>query len=69
MVVSKDDDFRVSLLLTGCPQRLLQVTTGNISNNDLLRLVSDHLDAIEEAFNEASHIVLTPDRLIAHAES
>jgi len=37
VVVTKDRDFRDSHLLRGVPRRLLIVTTGNISNNDLWR--------------------------------
>lgn len=66
IVVSKDDDFRVSLLLTGRPRRLLRVTTGNITNDDLIALVRNNLDAIDEAFVDASHVELSADHLVTH---
>jgi len=36
IVISKDRDFLDSFLVAGQPPRLLWVTTGNISNNDLM---------------------------------
>ncbi len=36
IVVSKDSDFRDSHLLNGTPARLLVVSTGNITNRDLI---------------------------------
>jgi len=68
IVVTKDDDFRVSLMLTGRPHRLIRIATGNISNDELLRPVNSHLDAIQEAFGGALYLVLSSDRMTAHAE-
>lgn len=46
VVVTKNRDFRDSHLLTSSPQRLLVVATGNITNDALLALFGNHLDAI-----------------------
>ena len=40
VVVTKDRDFRDSHLLRGTPRHLLVVTTGNITNDNLLALFS-----------------------------
>ena len=50
IVISKDSDFRDSHLLSGSPARLLVVTTGNITNRDLLVLIDEHLDEVVAAF-------------------
>lgn len=47
-------------------RRLLVVTTGNITNNDLLALVKANLAAIVASFDEAAFVELGPDRLIVH---
>jgi len=44
------EDLERDYLLRGAPRRLLRVTTGNISNADLIALFRHRLDAIEEAF-------------------
>lgn len=63
IVVSKDRDFRDSHLLRWTPARLLVVSTGNITNRQLLGLVEEHLDAIVAAFEGAKLVQLTADEL------
>ena len=66
VVVTKDRDFRDSHLLSGTPRRLLIVSTGNISNNDLMELVHAHLDQIITALHDARYVELANDRLLIH---
>ena len=42
IVVSKDRDFMDSFLIQQKPYKLLLITTGNISNNELLNLFRAH---------------------------
>lgn len=63
IVISKHRDFRDSHLLRGTPARLLVVSTGNITNRDLLALFGDHLDAVVAAFEGARLVQLTADDL------
>jgi predicted nuclease of predicted toxin-antitoxin system len=63
VVVTKDRDFRDGHLLARTPQRLLVVTTGNITNDALLPLVETHLDAIISAFGEADFVELSREAL------
>lgn len=66
VVVTKDRDFRDGHLLTTSPQRLLVVTTGNITNTALLSLFEAHLDAIVAALGDADFVELGPGSLIVH---
>jgi predicted nuclease of predicted toxin-antitoxin system len=66
VLVTKDRDFRDSHLLKRTPRRLLVVTTGNITNTDLLALVKANLEAIVTSFDDAAFVELGPDRLIVH---
>jgi predicted nuclease of predicted toxin-antitoxin system len=66
VVVTKDRDFRDSHLLRRTPRRLLVVTTGNVTNTDLLALVKANLEAIVTSFDDAAFVELGPDRLIVH---
>ena len=38
ILISKDGDFRDSHFLTGKPARLVRITLGNLSNDDLIEL-------------------------------
>ena len=66
IVISKDRDFVDSHLVTGTPQRLLWVTVGNFSNDDLLALFQSLLPQIESAFAESNCVELTAAGLVNH---
>lgn len=68
VVVTKDSDFRASHLVSGSPQRLMLVATGNIANNELLALFDRHLGDIVAALGEACFVELRPDQLIIHED-
>jgi predicted nuclease of predicted toxin-antitoxin system len=46
VLVTKDGDFVDSFLLRGLPSKLLFVTTGNISNKELLALFRGNLQSV-----------------------
>ena len=60
IVVTKDSDFVDSHLLTNRPAKLLLVSTGNISNQELERLFVPEIPAIVSEFR--SHSFLEVDR-------
>ncbi len=66
VVITKDADFLNSHLLAGTPARLLLVSTGNISNRQLLGLFEDHISLIVESLAQAHFIELTDAGLIIH---
>lgn len=66
VVVTKDADFRDSHLVNGEPYKLLLVSTGNISNNDLLNLFAQNLTRIVAAFEIHSYIELDRQHLTIH---
>jgi predicted nuclease of predicted toxin-antitoxin system len=66
IVISKDRDYVDTYLVTGMPKRLLWVTVGNISNNDLLALFESLLPQIESAFAESNCVELTAAGLVNH---
>lgn len=67
IVVSKDDDFVTSHLLRGTPRRVLLISTGNISNPELLQLMRENLDSLQKALNDGAFIELTRTSLVVHA--
>ena len=67
VVISKDADFVTSHIVNGSPRRLLQISTGNLSNSILLPLVFGNLGRIEAAFESVAYVELTANTMIAHA--
>ena len=65
IVVSKDEDFVQVFLLTGEPPLLL-ISTGNITNADLEKLVRANLPAIDAAFASSRFVEITRDALVIH---
>ncbi|QFY90659.1 DUF5615 family PIN-like protein [Magnetovirga frankeli] len=65
IVVSKDDDFVQTFLLRGEPHLLL-ISTGNISNAELEKLIRTNLTAIEAALSENRFVEINRDTLVIH---
>lgn len=66
VVITKDSDFLNSHLLNDSPSRLLLVSTGNISNRQLLTLFEQHIDRITAALSQSRLLELTPTGLVIH---
>jgi predicted nuclease of predicted toxin-antitoxin system len=66
VVVTKDRDFRDSHLLRGTPRRLLMVTTGNITNNELITLFGNNLSLITKILEEERFVEMRAGTLIVH---
>ena len=65
IVVTKDADFVRSFLLTGEPLLLL-ISTGNMSNAALEKILRTNLARIEAAFATSRFIEITADALVIH---
>lgn len=66
IVVTKDADFVNAHLIRNEPWKLLLVSTGNIKNWDLERLLAWNLRQIEEVLEHHTYIELTRTHLIIH---
>ena len=64
VVITKDYDFLESFILKGEPQKLIIVKTGNISNNELMKLFSSHLDTIIKMITRSSLVEIHKDEII-----
>ena len=67
VVVTKDSDFVTSFLLRGAPPKLLLISTGNISNDALSRLMAANLPALETAFAGYDFVELSASAITIHA--
>jgi predicted nuclease of predicted toxin-antitoxin system len=66
VVITKDTDFVNSFLLLGQPDKLVLISTGNITNADLEALLLPNVPAIVEALQTNSYVELTRTALIIH---
>ncbi|MEP6988152.1 MAG: DUF5615 family PIN-like protein [Chloroflexota bacterium] len=66
IVVTKDSDFVDSFYLSGKPYKLLLISTGNITNTELVNLFLPQLLAMVEAFEESRFVELSRTALIIH---
>jgi len=67
VVVTKDNDFVTSFLLRGTPPKLLLISTGNISNDALSKLLAANLTALEIAFSTHDFVELSALTITIHA--
>lgn len=66
VVITKDADFLDSHLISGCPSKLLLVSTGNISNRELLRLFEIHIVLIASSLEQSDFVELNQLGLVIH---
>lgn len=65
VVISKDADFVQSFMVTGEPPLLL-ISTGNISNAELEKILRSNLSGIEAAFESGRFVEITREALVVH---
>jgi predicted nuclease of predicted toxin-antitoxin system len=66
-VVTKDADFVDEFLLRRQPYKLVLVSTGNISNNDLDALLVSNLDPLTAALEGHDFVELSRNAIIVHS--
>lgn len=57
IIITKDSDFHKSNLLHGVPRRILMITTGNISNRNLINLFDSNFAKMKSFFDKGNEIV------------
>jgi predicted nuclease of predicted toxin-antitoxin system len=66
VVITKDADFVNSFLLHGQPYKLLLVSTGNISTNELLEVFRQFLPQLTKLFAHHAYLELSRTLLVTH---
>lgn len=66
VVVSKDSDFLSSFLVSGQPQKLIVVRTGNISNGDLLKIFQAHIKLITTMISRSNLVEISRSEIAEH---
>jgi predicted nuclease of predicted toxin-antitoxin system len=66
IIITKDKDFFDNYFLKGAPPKILLLTTGNISNSNLLELFKMRLQNIADKFdNNADIVILSTNKIIS----
>jgi predicted nuclease of predicted toxin-antitoxin system len=65
-VITKDSDFVQSFLLRREPWKLLLVSTGNISNDELLSVFERNITHLIDLFDTYDFVELNRTNLICH---
>ena len=66
-IITKDSDFLESFLLTGLPEKLVLIKTGNIRNIDLLAIFNRNIDKICSLLEDSFLIEINTSEIIVHA--
>ena len=66
IVITKDADFVNSFYLNNQPEKLLLISTGNISNPQLEVILLTNLPALEAAFGTCRFVELSRSALMLH---
>jgi predicted nuclease of predicted toxin-antitoxin system len=57
VIITKDSDFKDSFLIKGVPKKLIKINLGNISNADLIQIITNNIDAIVKLEGNAAFLV------------
>jgi predicted nuclease of predicted toxin-antitoxin system len=66
IVITKDSDFLDSHIIQGIPGKPLFVTTGNIINKDLLKLIEKYFEKVVQLFDIYDLIEINNNEIIGH---
>ena len=66
IVITKDNDFLESFLLTSKPDKLIVVRTGNIPNPILLKIFDSNLELIKQMISRSNLIEISRTEIAEH---
>lgn len=66
IIITKDHDFRNSFFIKNTPKKLIKISLGNISNLELIRILSENLTSIQKLNNESRFIVEIDNNYITY---
>ena len=66
IIITKDTDFLDSHIIKDIPSKLLFIGTGNITNNELLKLFDKHFDQILVLFEDYKLIEIGSQFITVH---
>ncbi len=57
IVITKDSDFRDSFFIKQTPKKLVKINLGNISNQELIQILSENIVAIQKLNSKAFFLI------------
>ena len=57
IVITKDSDFRDSFFIKKTPKKLIKINLGNISNQELIRIISENIDSISKLSSKSYFLI------------
>ncbi len=57
IVITKDADFRNSFFINKTPKKIIKINLGNISNKELIRIISNNIKEIQKLNSLATFLV------------
>ena len=57
IIISKDSDFMDSFFVNNAPKKLIKINLGNISNEELIKILSSKLDLFESLCKKHKFLV------------
>jgi predicted nuclease of predicted toxin-antitoxin system len=61
IIITKDADFRNSFFINRTPKKLLKVILGNITNNDLIKIITECMPKIENVSQNHKNFIIEID--------
>jgi len=61
IIITKDADFRNSFFINRTPKKLLKVNLGNITNHDLIKIVTECMPKIENVSQNHKNFIIEID--------
>lgn len=62
IVLTKDADFKNSFMVNRTPMKLIKINLGNISNQRLIQILSDNLEAIKLLNSSSKRFMIEIDQ-------
>ena len=57
ILITKDSDFRDSFFIKRTPKKLIKINLGNISNDELKAIFSDHMNTLYQLYSKPNFML------------
>jgi predicted nuclease of predicted toxin-antitoxin system len=61
IIITKDSDFRNSFYINKTPKKLIKINLGNITNIELIKIVSENIEKFNQIANAYSNFIIEID--------
>ena len=65
ILITKDNDFKNSFFVQKTPRKLIKVSLGNVSNQNLIKIISENIGAIQKLNTEKRFLLEIDNEFIS----